>query len=243
MAQQAHGVGATGRATARAAGTTGRGRRVAADGHVTGRTGAGRAGDRSGRTDGPARAGDTAPAGPPSLRPQDLAALRERLHRLLEPVVAAEGLDLEEIAVSRMGRRYLVRVTIDADGGVGHDELSEVSRAVSVTLDEAEERSGELTPGSYTLELSSPGVDRPLTQPRHWHRNVGRLVSVRVAGRQVTGRVAATDMHGVSLDVDGRRLDATFDEMGPGRVQVEFTRLAELTDDEFGPELPDDRED
>jgi ribosome maturation factor RimP len=47
----------------------------------------------------------------------------------------------------------------------------------------------------------------------------------------------------VSLDVDGRRLDATFEELGPGRVQVEFTRLAELTDDDFGPELPDDRED
>src|SRR5262249_22870824 len=105
------------------------------------------------------------------------------------------------------------------------------------------QRSGELTPDSYTLELSSPGVDRPLTQPRHWHRNVGRLVSVRIAGHQVTGRIAATDMQGVSLDVDGRRLDATFEELGPGRVQVEFTRLAELTDDEFGPELPDDRED
>jgi ribosome maturation factor RimP len=141
----------------------------------------------------------------------------------------------------------VVRVTVDADGGVGHDDLSDVSRAVSVALDEAEERAGQLTPGSYTLEVSSPGVDRPLTQPRHWHRNVGRRVSVRVAGRQVTGRIAATTMHGVSLDVDGRRLDATFDELGPGRVQVEFTRLAELTDEEFGPELsdelPDDRED
>src|SRR5690606_19751589 len=98
-------------------------------------------------------------------------------------------------------------------------------------LDETEERSGDLTPGSYTLELSSPGVDRPLTQPRHWHRNVGRLVAVKVAGRPVTGRVTATDQRGVSLDVDGRRLDATFDELGPGRVQVEFHRLAELTDE------------
>jgi ribosome maturation factor RimP len=221
MAQQAHRVGPTGRTRPRPAG-----------GHVTGRSPAGRDGD------------SPQPAG---LGKAELAALRERLRRVVEPVVVGEGLDLEELSVSRMGRRYVVRVTVDADGGVGHDDLSDVSRAVSVALDQAEQRAGELTPGSYTLEVSSPGVDRPLTQPRHWHRNVGRRVSVRVAGRQVTGRIAATTMHGVSLDVDGRRLDATFDELGPGRVQVEFTRLAELTDEEFGPELsdelPDDRED
>jgi ribosome maturation factor RimP len=217
MAQQAHKVGATGRSRARK-GTSDRG-------HVTGRADAGRDGDTQ------------------RIGKAELTALRERVRGLVEPVIVAEGLDLEEVAVSRLGRRYLVRVTVDADGGVGHDELSDVSRAVSAALDAAEERSGELTPDSYTLELSSPGVDRPLTQPRHWHRNVGRLVAVRLAGHQVTGRIAATDMHGVSLDVDGRRLHATFEELGPGRVQLEFTRLAELTDDEFGPELPDDRED
>jgi ribosome maturation factor RimP len=177
------------------------------------------------------------------MRPQELSALRARLRSLIEPVVAAVGLDLEDVAVSRMGRRYLIRITVDADGGIGHDELSDVSRAVSAALDEVEERSGEFTPGPYTLELSSPGVDRPLTQPRHWHRNVGRLVAVRVAGRQVTGRVEATDAQGVSLDVDGRQIRATFDEMGPGRVQVEFARLTELSDDDLD-ELPDDeRED
>jgi ribosome maturation factor RimP len=177
--------------------------------------------------------GDRAESGSRTAAP-DLASLRARLTALIEPMVAREGMDLEEVTVTRMGRRHLVRVTVDADGGIGHDELSDVSRAVSDALDEAEERSGELTPGSYTLELSSPGVDRPLTQPRHWHRNVGRLVAVRIAGRSVTGRVTATDQRGVSLDVDGRRLDATFDELGPGRVQVEFARLADLTEEEFG---------
>jgi ribosome maturation factor RimP len=158
---------------------------------------------------------------------------------VVEPVVAAEGLDLEDVRLARMGRRYLVRITVDADGGIGHDELSDASRAVSTALDEAEERTGELTPGSYTLELSSPGVDRPLSQPRHWHRNVGRLVAVRVGGRQVTGRVTGTHERGVSLDIDGHRLEATFDELGPGRVQVEFAR--ELPDGGRG--LPHDEED
>ncbi|HEY7224347.1 MAG TPA: ribosome maturation factor RimP [Micromonosporaceae bacterium] len=170
----------------------------------------------------------------PALSTRELAELRARVRALVEQVVAAEGLDLEDVAISRMGRRYLVRVTVDADGGIGHDELSDVSQAVSTALDDAEQRSGELTPGSYTLELSSPGVDRPLTQPRHWHRNVGRLVLVKVGGRQVTGRVAGTDEYGVQLDVDGRALDATFDQLGPGRVQVEFARLRELAEEDFG---------
>jgi ribosome maturation factor RimP len=175
-----------------------------------------------------------------SLGRAQLNALRVRLRDLVEPVVVAEGLDLEDLAVSRMGRRYVVRVTVDADGGIGHDELTDVSRAVSRALDEAEDREGELTPDSYTLELSSPGIDRPLTLPRHWHRNVGRLVAVRTGGRQVTGRVVATDERGVSLDVNGQVIEASFADLGPGRVQVEFTRLAELADDDFGPEVTDD---
>jgi ribosome maturation factor RimP len=209
--------------------------------HGTGRARGARIGDRAGT--------NPSLGGPQPLSRAQLAALRGRLEALVEPVVAREGLDLEEVTISRMGRRYLVRITVDADGGIGHDELSDVSRALSAVLDEAEERSGELTPGSYTLELSSPGIDRPLTQPRHWHRNVGRLVKVAVAGRPVTGRVTATDANGVSLDIDGRRVDAPFDELGPGHVQVEFARLAEEEDlgdldDHGGPELSGaDRED
>jgi ribosome maturation factor RimP len=224
----------------RRAGSGSRARTARGNAHATGSGPRGRVG-----VDPRARAAAaSSDSGPPVLSRRELVALRARLTALIEPVVARQGLDLEEVTVARMGRRYLVRVTVDADGGVGHDELSEASRAVSDVLDEEEERSGELTPGSYTLELSSPGVDRPLTQPRHWHRNVGRLVAVTVAGRSVTGRVTATNETGVSLDVDGRRLDATFDELGPGRVQVEFTRLAELSEEEFGEEIPgDERED
>ncbi len=192
----------------------------------------------SNRTAGGRRPVDT--LAPQPLGRAQLVALRDRLRELIEPVVTAGGLDLEDVMVSRMGRRYLVRVTVDADGGVGHDELSDVSRAVSRALDDAEDSGGELTPDAYTLELSSPGIDRPLTLPRHWRRNLGRLVAVRVDGRQLTGRVSAVDEHGVSLDVNGQRVDAAFAALGPGRVQVEFTRLAELSDEEFGPELTED---
>jgi ribosome maturation factor RimP len=100
------------------------------------------------------------------------------LERLLEPVVRAAGLDLESVRVGSAGRRRLLRVVVDADGGVDLDNIALVSREASARLDDT----GAMGEASYTLEVSSPGVDRPLTQPRHWRRAVGRLVRVPVSG-------------------------------------------------------------
>jgi ribosome maturation factor RimP len=160
---------------------------------------------------------------------------------VVEPVVGAAGYDLEDLALSRAGRRTLVRVTVDRDGGMGLDAIAEVSRAVSAALDKAEEDGGELLPGEYELEVSSRGVDRPLTLPRHWRRNTGRLVKVTAAGRQLTGRVTTVDDGGVVIDVDGTAHEVGFADLGPGRVQVEFTRLDEVG--EADPEDEDDEDD
>lgn len=89
------------------------------------------------------------------------SALRTRLRGLVEPIVSADGLYLEDLTVSRAGRRHLVRITVDADKGIGHDELSDVSRHLSTALDAAEATDGDLGVESYTLEVSSPGsIDR-----------------------------------------------------------------------------------
>jgi ribosome maturation factor RimP len=152
---------------------------------------------------------------------------------VIEPVVLAAGYDLEDVTLSRAGRRHVVRVIIDADGGVTLDAVADVSRAVSAALDTAEETGGELIAGEYQLEVSSPGVDRPLTLPRHWRRNVGRMVRVRVADEQVTGRVVDADDERVVLDLDGQLREWGYTELGPGRVQVEFGRLDETADEEF----------
>ena len=166
------------------------------------------------------------------VEPADLA-------RLLEPVIHAAGLDLETVRVSPAGRRRLLRLVVDADGGVGLDQIAELSREVSTSLD----ASGVMGEVPYTLEVSSPGVDRPLTEPRHWRRAVGRLVSVpltatddsaspgRTAAARpaptVQGRVLVADDTGVTLDVDGDRAEFDYADLGPGRVQVEFGRVAE----------------
>ena len=100
------------------------------------------------------------------------------LERLLEPIVRAAGMDLESVRVGSAGRRRLLRVIVDADGGVSLDDIALVSREVSARLD----ATGAMGEAPYTLEVSSPGVDRPLTLPRHWRRAVGRLVRVPLAG-------------------------------------------------------------
>src|SRR5580693_9907134 len=126
-----------------------------------------------GRSQGSAGAGTGAgrSRGPgPLPEPADLA-------RVLEPAVRAAGMDLESVRVSPAGRRRLLKLVVDADDGVGLDQIAEVSREVSVRLD----ASGVMGEVPYTLEVSSPGVDRPLTEPRHWRRAQGRLVSAPLA--------------------------------------------------------------
>jgi ribosome maturation factor RimP len=199
--------------------------------------GAGRSGGR-----GEANRADAGRAASPSRA--ELAAHGAWLRGVIEPVVAQANLDLEDLAVSRAGRRYVVRVIVDGDGGVNLDEIAELSRGVSAAIDEAEQAGGgfaakELA-GPYQLEVSSPGTDRPLTEPRHWRRNIGRLVSVKAGERSLTGRVAEVDAESVTLDVNGRPERVPMGQLGAGRVQLEFTRLAELAEDEFGEEIADE---
>lgn len=149
------------------------------------------------------------------------AVTRDLLEPIVAPVVEAMGLDLEDLKVSRAGRRNVVRIIVDADGGVDLDRCADASRAISVQLDTTD----VLGSTPYTLEVSSPGVTRPLTLPRHWRRGIGRLVRVVLAdGGEVTGRITAADETSAQLDVDGTARSVTFAEVGKARVQVEFSR-------------------
>lgn len=151
-------------------------------------------------------------------------AQRDSLRAVVEPVVTAAGYDLEDLTLASAGRRGVLRVMVDADGGVGLDAVAELSREVSAVLDEAPETAEAFGAGGYTLEVGSPGVDRPLTLPRHWRRNVGRLVKVRAGEGTVTGRVVAADESGVELDVGGEAHRFAHPDLGAGRVQIEFSR-------------------
>lgn len=150
-------------------------------------------------------------------------AVRTRLRERLAPVVETAGYDLEDLTVAMVGRRNLVRVVVDADGGVDLDAVAQLSRAVSDVLDR-DAGSGPGLAGPYVLEVTSPGVDRPLTQERHWRRAVGRLVQVSVAGAAQTGRVQETDEQGVTLQIGGCARHVPWAQLGRGKVQVEFNR-------------------
>jgi ribosome maturation factor RimP len=166
---------------------------------------------------------------PPATAGASAAQAREHLLDLLGPVVAGAGYDLEDVAVTAAGRRSLVRVTVDADGGIDLDAVAVVSRLVSDALDAdaSTPASPRALAGAYVLEVSSPGVDRPLTEPRHWRRAAGRLVRVEIGGEQITGRIGSVDDSGVTFDVDGTEQRVGFAELGRGKVQVEFNRASD----------------
>ncbi len=160
-----------------------------------------------------------------------------RLAELIEPAVAGVGMDLESVRMTVAGRRRLLRIVVDSDHGVSLDDAADVSREISAKLDAG----NELGDVPYTLEVSSPGVDRPLTEPRHWRRAAGRLVKVKVTGEgAVEGRVLAADADGVTLDLAGTERRLGYGELGAGSVQIEFGRIPDAELDEFAdPELDD----
>jgi len=148
-----------------------------------------------------------------------------QLRQRLAPVVSAAGYDLEDLVVTPAGRRRLVRVVVDKDGGVSLDECAQVSRLVSTVLDADDDLLG---PGAYTLEVSSPGVARPLTEPRHWARSAGRLVRVvRLDGSVVQGRLVDSDDTRAGLRQEGTTVDVPYAEIRSAVVQVELTRHAD----------------
>ncbi|MCQ4043661.1 ribosome maturation factor RimP [Streptantibioticus rubrisoli] len=153
----------------------------------------------------------------------------DRLRELLEPLASAAGLELDEVAVTPAGKRRMLRVVVDSDEGVQLDAVAELSREISAALDASDVMGG----APYVLEVSSPGTDRPLTEPRHFVRNTGRLIKVQLAeGGELVARITGVDEEGLDLEVPGvkgrkptaRRL--AFAEIAKARVEVEFSRKA-----------------
>ena len=149
------------------------------------------------------------------------ASDRDSLVRLLAPVVEAQGLDLEDVVVTQAGKRRQLRVVVDQDGGISLDTVAAVSTAVAAQLDDSDAMGGS----PYVLEVTSPGVDRPLTAPRHWRRNRTRLVKVATAeATALEGRLVEIDDDGIGVESDGVVTRLAWDRVASGRVQVEFNR-------------------
>jgi ribosome maturation factor RimP len=168
-------------------------------------------------------------------------SVKDRIRPAVEGPLRDLGLLVEDVAVTPAGKRRLVRIWIDrelADDAADTtsptepltlDEVADATRVVSEALDESDAM-GE---APYTLEVTSPGLDRPLTQPRHYRRNVGRLVTLTpVDGAAVTGRITLAGPDHVTVEVPADRktpattVDFPYAAVARSVVQVEFSRAA-----------------
>ncbi len=145
----------------------------------------------------------------------------ERIEAELVDPLAAQGLDVESVEVTPAGKRRVLRVAVDKDGGVTLDEVAAATREVNRVLDDSDVMGQQ----PYTLEVTSRGVDRPLTLPRHWRRNVDRLVKVTLAdGATLEGRIVASTDDAATLDVAGSPHELAFSQVQKAMVQIEFNR-------------------
>lgn len=159
-------------------------------------------------------------------------------------VVEALGLEIDRIETVPAGKRTVLRIFLDGEGAEGRgpslDQIAGATRAISAVLDD----SPAVGTAPYVLEVSSRGATRPLTEAKHYRRNVGRLLAVSLAGgEKVTGRIIATDADGVRLDVDGAQRTLPYAQINKAVVQVELNRLPDdLEDADGASEESDDEE-
>lgn len=145
---------------------------------------------------------------------------------VVEPIATRLKLDVEDIEVRRIGTRQIVRIILDKDGGISMDEIAAATRQISDELDLLEELSA-----AFTLEVTSPGIDRPLTEERHWRRNIGRLVKVQIPDSgAIEGRILEVTELDVLLQVKQYKRSLPLADIERAVVQVEFNKPKESTD-------------
>lgn len=144
-------------------------------------------------------------------------ALKDQIFELVEPLVIKAGLVLEEVQVQTPGKNRFVTVIVDSESGLNLDQVTDASRLIGEAMDSAPFM-GE-TP--YTLEVTSPGVDRPLTAPRHWRKNADRLVKiVKLDGDVCKGRIASSSEEEVVLDC----CTLAFADIKRATIEIEFNQ-------------------
>jgi ribosome maturation factor RimP len=152
-------------------------------------------------------------------------ALKDQISELVTPAVSDQGFYLEDVHVATPGSHRIVTCIVDGDASLNLDQVTTVSRVISELLDEAAFM-GE-TP--FTLEVTSPGVDRPLTQPRHFAKNIDRLLKiVKLDGSEVTGRILSNTDQDVTLTVTVKKetieQTVSLSEIKRAVVEIEFNR-------------------
>jgi len=149
-------------------------------------------------------------------------SLANNLIELLGPVITKSGFVLEEITVTPVGKRRLVAVVIDREeSNPSLDEVTVVSKEVSAILDNYSQM-GEVP---FTLEVTTPGIDKPLVMPRHWKKNIGRLVKITPKqGEKYVARIKGYADDQVTLELKNEILILTLSDVAKAQIEVEFNR-------------------
>lgn len=144
--------------------------------------------------------------------------LIEDISQAIRPAIEASGNFLEEVTLTQDGSSQLMSVIVDNVNHLNLDEVTVLTKAISEILDTLE----VLGDTPFTLEVGSPGLDRPLTQPRHWKKNHGRLVSVELSdGTKVLGRIG--DLTDAGVIVDETTLN--FADIDRAVIEIEFKKV------------------
>lgn len=149
-------------------------------------------------------------------------SLENNLIEVLAPPLSRAGYLVESVKVTPAGKRSVVSVIVDhEEKNLTLDEVTEASKIVSGILDTY----SQLGDRAFTLEVTSPGVDRPLTLPRHWRKNVGRLVVVTpFEGEPNSGRIVSASDRGAIVDFSDGEKTLPFESIKRAHIQIEFNR-------------------
>jgi ribosome maturation factor RimP len=149
-------------------------------------------------------------------------SLASNITELLNPAVTRAGFVLEEVTVTPVGKRRLISVVVDCENrNPSLDEVTVVSKDVSAILDTYTQL-GEMP---FTLEVTTPGIDRPLTELRHWKKNVGRLVKITPhTGKKYVSRIKEVLPREVILENKGSEVSVAFSDISRAQIEVEFNR-------------------
>ena len=141
--------------------------------------------------------------------------LNEEISAAIRPIIEATGNYLEELTITTAGKVKILTVIVDSDVHLNLDQVTAVTKEISLVIEELP----VLGDTAFTLEVTSPGLDRPLTKPRHWRKNLDRLVKITMtSGQVIEGRIGAATETSVLVDEN----TVSFEDIKRAVLEIEF---------------------
>jgi ribosome maturation factor RimP len=141
--------------------------------------------------------------------------MNEEISAAIRPIIEATGNYLEELTITSAGKVKILPVIVDSDAHLNLDQVTAVTKEISLVIEELP----VLGDTAFTLEVTSPGLDRPLTKPRHWRKNLDRLVKITMtSGQVIEGRIGAATETSVLVDEN----TVSFEDIKRAVLEIEF---------------------